>query len=156
LSVANKSRSRQIIGTAIAPRTHKFDVSSSWHSNKAMIKMKKSKGSQVDDLEQAHKPTRSQRAHTSPQAQMSQYILRHRTNTARSQAPPDGWGYCVLSSLSYEYRPTHTRTYVPTSWRCRPKPSPQTITAFGSKSLPVKVGSRAPSDHYSLKENSFP
>ncbi|RDL38427.1 uncharacterized protein BP5553_02767 [Venustampulla echinocandica] len=84
---------------------------------------------------QAHKKSTSPRQVNvptrSPQAQRSQHVLRHRTITARSQAHPSSWGHCVLSIFGYEYRLTHTRTYMP--------PSP----ALQAEALP--------SDHYSLR-----
>ncbi len=86
--------------------------------------------SQVNDLEQAHKP--------------------------------EGVNMiCDIGPLQYSAASV-TKTGPPTPelicqpvWRRRPEASTKTITAFGSKSLPIKVGSQAPSDHYSLEENSF-
>lgn len=110
-----------------------------------MKKMKKKIGSQVDDLEEAHKKPKG----------VNMFCDIGPLQPAPKPLP--AVGVTVYSAASA----TNTGPLTPELicqpvWRCRPKPSPQIITAFGSKSLPRKVGSRAPSDHYSLKENSFP
>jgi hypothetical protein len=74
LSVANKSPSQQILD-CYAPKNPQverfFFLAQQQGYDQNEKKYEKKYGSQVDDLEQAHKPTRSQQAHeksTCPQA----------------------------------------------------------------------------------------